>query len=79
MIRRLIILLLIFGCVFASSNSKNIEQNPRGNSWSIGLGLGYSKGYGFINISKNFLIENNNIFLFFGIPGCGFGFEKEML
>ena len=34
-----------------------------------------------LDISKNFLIENNNIFLFVGIPGCGFGgscFPKDI-
>jgi len=57
---------------------KKSEYNKSDNTWSIGIGLYSSKVYSLINVSKYFLIANNRIYLFAGIPAYGIGLENNI-
>ena len=66
MIRRLIILLLIVGCVFSNEIPSNISDK----TWSISAGLGTNRSFAFLGLSKDFRINNN--FSYFITTGIGY-------
>jgi hypothetical protein len=57
MIRRLIILLLIVGCVFAQD-----ELNIKDKTWSAQIGLGTRRNLNLLEISKEFNINDKSSF-----------------
>ena len=88
MIRRLIILLLIVGCVFADvkfQNSDEIGEDKKksfpinsDNKWSINIGLSATKGGTILGLARNYRIrEKTSVFILGGLSTTGLGVIYE--
>ena len=77
MIRRLIILLLIVGCVFAQD-----ELNIKDKTWSAQIGLGTRRNLNLLEISKEFNINDKSSFYITSggivtLLGVGYSFSNN--
>ena len=88
MIRRLIILLLIVGCVYADVKLKNSDEisefNKKSfpinsdNKWSINIGLTATKGGTILGLARNYRIrEKTSVFILGGLLTTGLGVIYE--
>ena len=88
MIRRLIILLLIVGCVYADvklQNSDEIGEFKKksfpinsDNKWSINIGLSATKGGTILGLARNYRIrEKTSVFILGGLLTTGLGVIYE--
>ena len=90
MIRRLIILLLIVGCVYANVKLQNSDEIGEfkqksfpinsDNKWSINIGLTATKGGTILGLARNYRIrEKTSVFILGGLLTTGLGviYEKN--
>ena len=88
MIRRLTILLLIVGCVFADVKLKNSDEIGEfkkksfpinsDNKWSINIGLSATKGGTILGLARNYRIrEKTSVFILGGLLTTGLGVIYE--